>query len=43
MHTALEEEEITEQLKELSEWYYENGKLVKSFTFLIISAKRCLF
>ena len=33
MHTALEEEEITEQLKELSEWYYEKGKLVKSFTF----------
>ena len=33
MHTALEEEEITEQLKELSEWYYEKGKLVKCFTF----------
>ena len=33
MHTALEEEEITDQLKELSEWYYEKGKLVKSFTF----------
>ena len=33
MLTALEEEEITDQLKELSEWYYEKGKLVKSFTF----------
>ena len=42
MLTALEEEEITDQLKELSEWYYENGKLVKSFTFNNFM-KRCLF